>query len=110
MSLAARLNKRVLLQVQSEEQDEAGQPIEAWANVIADDDGKVWAEVRDVTGREYVAAGATQNQVLTTIIIRRRDGVLPKMRALHGADIYNIEAVLRPDSRTLALMCSRRVA
>ncbi|MGK5028501.1 phage head closure protein [Janthinobacterium sp. MDT1-19] len=108
MSLGARLNKRITLQVMGSTQDAAGQPVAAdWANFIADGDGKLWAEVRDVSGREFVAAGATQNQVLTTITIRYRAGVLPKMRALHGADVYRIEAVLGQDLRTLALMCSR---
>lgn len=111
MSLGARLNKRITLQVLAAGQDEAGQPLPAdWANVITDGDGKLWAEVRDVTGREFVAAGATQNLVLTTITIRYRAGVLPTMRALHGADVYRIEAVLGQDQRTLALMCSRGVA
>ncbi len=108
MSLGARLNKRITLQVIGQAQDAAGQPIAAdWTNFIADGDGKVWAEIRDVSGREFVAAGATQNQVMTTITIRYRAGVLDKMRALHGADVYRIEAVLGQDQRTLALMCSR---
>lgn len=108
MSLGARLNKRITLQVLAGGRDEAGQPLPAdWTNVIASGDGKLWAEVRDVSGREFVAAGATQNQVLTTITIRYRSGVAAKMRVLHGTDVYSIEAVLGQDQRTLALMCSR---
>lgn len=108
MSLGARLNKRITLQVLAAGQDEAGQPTDVWANFVIDTpDGKIAAEVRDVSGREFVSAGATQNQVLTTITIRYRAGVLPKMRALHGTDVYRIEAVLGQDQRTLALMCSR---
>lgn len=108
MSLAARLNKRILLQVMGPAQDAAGQPIAAdWTNVVADGDGKLWAEIRDLSGREFVAAGATQNQVVSTITIRHREGVAAKMRVLHGSHIYNIEAVLGQDGRTLALMCSR---
>lgn len=107
MSLGARLNKRILLQVLQAGQDEAGQPTDDWTNVVTDGDGKLWAEIRDLTGREFIAAGATQNLVHTKITIRYRAGVLPKMRVLHGADVYNIEAVLGQDQRTLALMCSR---
>lgn len=107
MSLAARLNKRVLLQVQGPARDAAGEQIDAWTNVIADGDGKIWAEVRDVSGREFVAAGATQNEVQTTITIRYRAGVQQRMRVLHGADVYGIEAVLGQDQRTLQLMCSK---
>ncbi|OFJ47663.1 hypothetical protein BA896_000200 [Janthinobacterium lividum] len=111
MSLGARLNKRITLQVLAGGRDEAGQPLPAdWTNVIADGDGKLWAEVRDVSGREFVAAGATQNKVLTTITIRYRADVAAKMRVLHGTDAYSIEAVLGQDQRTLALMCSRGAA
>lgn len=111
MSIGARLNKRITLQVLAGGRDEAGQPLPAdWTNVIASVDGKLWAEVRDVSGREFVAAGATQNQVMTTITIRYRAGVAAKMRVLHGMDVYNIEAVLGQDQRTLALMCSRGAA
>lgn len=109
MSLAARLNKRVLLQVQAAGQDESGQPLpENWTNFISDGDGMLWAEVRDVSGREFVAAGATQNEVLTTVTIRQRSGVVSQMRILYDAAVYNIEAVLRQDGGALALMCSRR--
>jgi len=112
MSLAARLSRnRITLQVLASGRDGAGQPIETWANFVTDTpDGMIGAELRDVSGREFVAAGATQNEVLTTITIRYRAGVLPKMRVLHGADIYGVEAVLGQDRRTLALMCSRGVA
>ena len=110
MSLAARLNRRITLQAPGTGRDEAGGPIpNDWINVATDGDGKLWAEVRDVTGREFVAAGATQNTVLTTITIRHRAGVAEKMRVLHGADTYNIEAVLGQDGRSLALMCSRGI-
>lgn len=107
MSLGARLNRRITLQALVDGQDEAGQPTSDWTNVITDGDGKLWAEIRDVTGREFVAASATQNIVLTTITIRYRAGIVATMRALHGADVYSIEAVLGQDQRTLALMCSR---
>ena len=108
MSLALRLDKRVTIQVQAAGQDAAGQPLPAgWVNLTLDGDGKVWAGIRDINGREFAAAGATQNQVVSTITIRYRAGIEAKMRILHGSLVYNIEAVLGPDGRTLALMCSK---
>jgi SPP1 family predicted phage head-tail adaptor len=107
MSLSARLNKRIVLQHKGEGQDAIGQPVAGgWINLLPGD-GKVWAELRDITGREFVAAGATRNVVITTITIRHRDGVAADMRVLHGADVYSIEAVIGQDRRTLQLMCSR---
>lgn len=108
MSLALRLNKRVLIQVHAAGQDAAGQPLPAgWGNLLNDGDGKVWAGISDISGREFAAAGATQNKVVSTITIRYRAGIEAKMRILHGGLIYNIEAVLGQDGRTLALMCSK---
>lgn len=108
MNLALRLDKRVLIQVHAAGQDAAGQPLPTgWVNLMADGDGKVWAGIRDISGREFAAAGATQNQVVSTITIRYRTGIEAKMRVLHGGLAYNIEAVLGQDGRTLALMCSK---
>jgi len=109
VSLANNLNKRVLIQTPAG-QDEAGQPGTGWVNVVPDGDGKLWAGITDISGREFISAGATQNQVTTKILIRYRAGIDASMRALHGADVYNIEAVLGQDGRTLLLMCSRGTA
>ncbi|MYM25778.1 phage head closure protein [Duganella sp. FT135W] len=111
MSFAATLNKRVLLQRLSGAQDEAGQPgVAGWVNVIESGDGKIWAGIRDVSGREFVAAGGTQNSVITTITIRHLPNVQASMRVLHGDDVYNIESVLGTEGRNLKLMCKRGVS
>jgi head-tail adaptor len=54
-----------------------------------------------------IAAGAPQNPVQTLITIRYRSGIQPKMRALYGADVYSIEAVLGQDGRKLTMACTR---
>lgn len=102
MSLAQRLNRRVLIQSQVPGQDEYGQPLLTWQDVAT-----VWAAVEDLTGREFVNAGGTQNAVTTKITIRYRAGVVAQMRAVYNDEPYNIEAVLGQDGRTLLLMCSR---
>lgn len=99
------LDKRVTLQRYTESKDASGALIMAWANVITAGDGKLWARVRDMTGRQFVAAGATQNTVATEVRIRLRDGIQAKMRVLHREKIYDIEAVLERDGRWLDLMC-----
>ena len=67
MSVAHRLNNRVLLQRLVQGKDPSGAPTEVWENVVAVGDGKIWAGIRDLTGRQYVAAGGTQNAVQTEI-------------------------------------------
>jgi SPP1 family predicted phage head-tail adaptor len=99
---AGKLNRRITIQQQATTQDEYGQPVETWTTFA-----EVWAEIRDMTGKEYFAAQATQNAVQTKITIRYRAGIVPAMRVVHGADVYNIEAVLGQDKISLLLMCSR---
>lgn len=107
---AAALNKRVTLQRRTEGQDETGAPLTAWTNVVTTGDGKVWASVTDLTGRQYVAAKAGQNSVSTTIRIRMRAGIVPAMRVLYNGVAYDIEAVLDRDGLWLDLMTVKGVS
>ena len=107
MTIAHRLNKRVTLQKKVKGKAPGGAPAETWENVITTGDGKIWAGKRDLTGRQYVAAGGTQNSVQTEWEIRGRAGVIASMRIVHGADIYDIEAVLEQQDGSLKLMCSK---
>lgn len=103
------LDKRVTLQVRGTVQDDTGAVTQVWSNVVTTGDGKVWANIYDMTGRQYIAARAEQNSVVTKITIRRMNGVVAAMRVLHGVDVYDIEAVLRLDRQWLELMCVRGV-
>jgi len=107
MTIAHRLNKRVALQQLVKGKTPSGAPTEVWENVIKTGDSKIWAGKRELTGRQYVAAGGTQNAVQAEWEIRRRAGVVPAMRLVYGADIYDIEAVLEQQDGSLKLMCSK---
>jgi SPP1 family predicted phage head-tail adaptor len=102
------LDKRVTLQAKSATRDELNKPVDAWVNVVAGD-GRTWARIRDVSGRQFVAAGGTQNAVQTEITLRRRADVqpLPSMRVVHGSVAYDIVAVLEPDRHWITLMCTK---
>lgn len=99
---AGELNHRVTIQAQTSTQDAYGGAVTTWATFAT-----VWASKKDLTGREFLAAAATQNSVQTKFTIRLLAGVLPSMRITHGADVYNIEAVLADGRDALLLMCSR---
>jgi SPP1 family predicted phage head-tail adaptor len=103
------LDKRVTLQRRIEAKDPSGALLQggAWVNFILTGDGKVWGRVRDMTGRQFVAAGGSQNAVSTEIRIRQRAGVVPKMRVLYRDEIYDIEAALDRDGRWIDLMCTQ---
>lgn len=104
-ALSMQLNKRITLQAPAAGQDAWGEPLTGWTDVA-----KVWASIIDISGREYIAAAAVQHTVQTKITIRYRAGMLASMRAVHGADVYTIEAVLGQDRKSLLLMCSRGVS
>jgi len=103
------LDKRVMLQQLVEDKDATGALTRNWVNVIQGGDGKLWARVRDMTGRQFIAAGAKQNEVTTEIRIRLRSGVAASMRVLHRDKTYDIQAVLERDQRWLDLMCAEGV-
>jgi len=107
MTIAFRLNKRVALQEKVKGKTPSGAPTEVWETFIKTGDGKIWAGKRELTGRQYLAAGGTQNSVQVEWEIRRRSGVIPSMRIVHGADLYDIEAVLEQQDGSLKLMCSK---
>ena len=107
MSLSARLSKRITIQKAVDGRDAAGQPIVDWVNVITDGDGKCWAEIKDISGKEYISSDAEQASVTTRITIRHRPGLPLKLRVLYGADVYKVAATLGQTGRDLLLMCSR---
>lgn len=92
---AGKLRHRVAIQQKVPTQDpDSGEIINTWATVPGWD--KVPAAIEPVSAKEFVAGQQVQSQVTTRITIRARPGVLPTMRILHGAKIYNIEGIL-PD-------------
>lgn len=104
------LNKRVVIQKPSTAVNELNETVGGWVNLIPAGDGKIWAAVVDMTGRQYVAAGAQQNAVVTRITIRKREGVEAAMRVLRGADVFDITAVLDRTDNFMDLMCVRGVS
>jgi SPP1 family predicted phage head-tail adaptor len=94
----------VTIQQRSATQNEIGEPVATWTDVVT-----VRAWVQDLSGREMLAAQATQNPVNAKILIRRHTGITAAMRVIFGAQTFNIEAVLSPtrNNSTLELLCVR---
>lgn len=100
---AANLNQRIRLQKFIGTQDSFGETNGTWTDIAT-----VWADIRYLNGKEYLAAQREINKAAVSIRIRWRNDVEPTMRVLHGNAIYNIEAVL-PDMQKrmhLDLVCS----
>lgn len=80
-----------------------GEVTASWSPVAV-----VWAQVRDLSGREwYEARQLPEGEVSTEVTIRFRAGVTRTMRVLHGTRTYDIIAVLDRDGgrKFLGLMC-----
>lgn len=101
------LDQRVTFKQRKDGQDAAGQPIEEWDPVTTiGDDGTMWAAIKAVSGKEFLAAQAGQSQVQTKIITRFFEGATSAMRIDHGSTIYNIEAPLPVGRKWIIFMCT----
>ena len=85
------LNRQVMIQQRAAMVDALGQPLESWEAFAT-----AWAEIRHPSGVEQIKAGAEVSTVRASIRVRRRDGITPAMKVVHGATVYDIKAVL-PD-------------
>lgn len=95
-------NSRITIQQRTDGQAPDGQPVDTWADVAT-----VWADIRDISGREYVGAGAERSEVTTRIRIWRRSDITAGMRVVRGATVYNIQAPLDEGRDGTLLMCTK---
>lgn len=102
--IAYKLRHRVDIQELTHTIDpDTGARADVWTTFVANEP----ASIAPMSGREFVAAQAVQAGVSTRITIRKRDGILPRMRVVHNGGFYNVLAVL-PDvslERHLTLLC-----
>ncbi|WP_084999597.1 phage head closure protein [Cronobacter sakazakii] len=105
---AGKLRHRITLQKPVKKQSPTtGAIINTWEDVAT-----LWADVVDLSVREFVAAQAGQNEVTSRITIRYRQDVTNKHRILYRGRIYNIHGVLADDKsglEYLTLPCSQGV-
>jgi SPP1 family predicted phage head-tail adaptor len=105
---AGKLRHHVTLQRAEFSQDPVtGEVTPSWVEVA-----KVWAAIEPLSGREFIAAAASQSEVTARVVIRYRPGVTSAMRLLHRGKLYNIQGVLADvDSGLdyLTLPCSEGV-
>ena len=96
------LDQRVTIERFTSEQMDDGQMVDTWAPLAT-----VWAAVEPQAGREFVAAGALQSELVVKIRIRWRAGITSGDRVLHDGRVYDIQSVIdyRSARRELVLMC-----
>lgn len=86
------------------EKNTANEGVANWVPIVPTSDGCVWAEVEELTGREYLNSDQVQAEVDTRIKARRFVGVnfTPDMRGVEvggaaSGTIYNFRSVRNAD-------------
>lgn len=100
---AGALRQRVTLLRPVQRGGVVGETLTTWSIVAV-----VWAQIKDLSGREwYEAQQLPEGDLSTDIIIRYRPDVVRQMRVGHGSRFYDIVAVLDKDShrKILNLKC-----
>ena len=106
---AGRLRDRVVIMNFTTIRMSDGQPVEQW------EDGKtIWAEVRGISGRELISAGAEKAEATVRLWVRYRSDIssASRIRVLSGAykgDVLNVIGPSIPDpTRTqLEILCKQ---
>lgn len=101
-----RLRNRVTVQSSTDTVNDCGELVQTWATFE-----EVYAEVRSVSGREYLQTDKVRAEVSHVITIRYLAGLLPNMRIVHGTKTFEIVAILpdRTDARMMQIMCNQQV-
>lgn len=92
---AGRLRTRIIIQKQTVRRDKFGQLVNEWLEFC-----KVRAEIRDITGKEYLSSQAEQAIVDCKILIRYRDDITSDMRVLCNGVYYDIKSILSNIKKT----------
>lgn len=91
---AGKLSVRLSLETPQRTADGGGGTTLAWTETT-----KIWGALRPLGRSERRGNGGKISEVSHDITIRYRSGVLPSMRFVHGARVFNILAVLDDESR-----------
>ncbi len=103
---AGDLRHRVTIQQKSVTRDTYGAEVVSWTDVVT-----VWAEITDLSGREYFDAQKVNAEVNTKVRIRHRTDLVPTMRVVEGSRTLEVLAVIDTDGRKreTVLMCKEVV-
>ena len=99
---AGLLNRRITIIQPPAAQDSAGQVVDTWTEFKA-----LWAEVKPVTGREFIQGAQIESQITMQFNLRRIDSITTDMRVQHDEKTWLIQSIIQPDDdhRRTQLMC-----
>ena len=82
---ASELKRRVRIERRERRQDELGQPVDQWVEVVT-----TWASVGSLTGKELLRSNAVVGSAATSIRIRYRKDIRSGMRIVVDGWVYHI--------------------
>jgi SPP1 family predicted phage head-tail adaptor len=89
---SGRLNRLVTIQRKSGTKDGLGQSASTWIDFAL-----VWANIRYLNGKEYMAGQVEVSKAIASVRIRYREDITAAMRVLYRGATFDIAAVL-PDT------------
>lgn len=99
---AGRLDQKITIQHKVTTRDEYGAEVETWVDLKT-----VYASVQPMAGRDYLLGKTLADEIELSIRVRYTEGILPRMRVIHGSKFYDIISVQHMGfaRRELVLMC-----
>jgi len=91
---AGKLDKLISIEKRTLTQDAAGQEYETWVSIAT-----VYANVKPLIGRDYLAAKQTVDEQSHDVTIRYRRGLHRKMRVNYLSRIFEIFGIIDPDEK-----------
>lgn len=102
-----RLRHRVRIEIKTDERDDYGQPV-GWKAVAS-----VAADIRSVSGRDYISGNAERSSVTTKVFMRYRDDIRATTTRLieetvkGNGRVFSVTAPLPArDRRNIEVLCT----
>ena len=104
---AGKLDKLINIEQRTLTQDLSGQEVELWVSIAI-----VYANIKPLIGRDYLASKQTVDELSHDVTIRYRRGIKPKMRISFLSRKFEIFGVIDPEEKRewLYLKCREVVA
>ncbi|MDB6061562.1 MAG: phage head-tail adaptor [Verrucomicrobiaceae bacterium] len=104
---AGDLDKRAQIQRRSTAQDDFGQPLETYTDVVTR-----WIKIEPLSGREFISRSGEAADSTHKITLRPFNGLTPAHRIVYHARIFDIQHVANIAERgvDMILICKERLA
>ena len=103
---AGSLDTRVTIQAQSLSHNVFNESVITWVDFKT-----VWADVKQLSGRELFAMEQIHSPVTSRVVVRPLAGLIASMRVIVGSRTLTIESVVQSHKRSeyVELMCSEGI-